>query len=593
MTSISSLKDPSMKVSSPELEIKRPTVVDVFLGKDKYVKTKLGDGSHNYTFRGDRYNLKDEKQRKKIGNIIRQNINKEAKYINKKYTTNSLVLRVLENKVYTKGDMLNIDLLKIKKSLIPIKSVMLGLEYNICVKVKDIDEGKIKVKIKAVDKGLFEAHQNLAVLFKDSETEEIELDANTDKLESDETLIVGKVTLRPKSDEDFRALQDEMIEHQTSDPEMSKIRDCFFYYTAKVSGHPKNKLLRYEGKKIGNEKFANAFNYEEKKWTVIDNYWQDPVKNPMLTNYSHDGAWMPIGSTFGETRVKYDKKKKKYILRGHSGLDLFGDIKTPLYASMRGIVKINIKLAAGTNDMHKQSSYGQQISVLIDDSIFIKDKIDSYKLDMEWSTESKEWNYKKHNLLKQELLSTKFKTTTSIYLRYAHILKSFVKENQIVYPGQKIGLLGCSGNGYSTKSPHLHFEISNHPTSGGLSGKLNPRYCVQIEYPSTKDGNEKQLEIRNTREQIETSTGKGYRKLRIEKSKKIGDKTKLLNATKDVKKKKLITAEIKELKKKKMTMKNKWLAQAKIYYEKHDMDPIIETGQSLEVENPQSLMETD
>lgn len=40
--------------------------------------------------------------------------------------------------------------------------------------------------------------------------------------------------------------------------------------------------------------------------------------------------------------------------------------------------------------------------------------------------------------------------------RYAHLCRRSVEPGQHVYPGDQVGLLGCSGN---ATTPHVHYEV--------------------------------------------------------------------------------------------------------------------------------------
>lgn len=96
---------------------------------------------------------------------------------------------------------------------------------------------------------------------------------------------------------------------------------------------------------------------------------------------------------------------------GHTGIDLYQPVGTPVYAAEGGDI-----LAAGIiNNIYGNSAYGN--CILIDHK-------------------------------------------NGLYTFYAHLNTILVKVGQSVITGAKIGTVGVTGN---TTGPHLHFEIRNNP----------------------------------------------------------------------------------------------------------------------------------
>ena len=71
---------------------------------------------------------------------------------------------------------------------------------------------------------------------------------------------------------------------------------------------------------------------------------------------------------------------------------------------------------------------------------------------------------------------------------YAHISKSFVKQNDIVTKGQVLGLTGTTGNanGMTGEDQHLHFEYRVGPElvnlGKGLVGRGDPNQIVETKF---------------------------------------------------------------------------------------------------------------
>ena len=143
--------------------------------------------------------------------------------------------------------------------------------------------------------------------------------------------------------------------------------------------------------------------YEKTSYTSIDK--AESIKLDMVSRYKPieipkvEEVIVPVQTTFYPTTTRYISCRfGEYF--GHSGIDLAGPLGSPIYAYKTGTVILSGWVA----------SYGN--CILIDHG-------------------------------------------NGIVTRYAHLTKSLVRNGQSVSGGQKIGLMGSTGN--STGS-HLHFE---------------------------------------------------------------------------------------------------------------------------------------
>lgn len=175
--------------------------------------------------------------------------------------------------------------------------------------------------------------------------------------------------------------------------------------------------------------------------------WRMPIDNPMLCMYSQGGGHKPWHGSFGE--------KIRDGSVNHTGNDLLAIPGTNVYACVKSKV----------HKIYTSSSMAGNVVVLevIDKETFKTLKNNSYKP-----------KYKD----KGEILEKGFDENGTIYLTFWHLSKNdFYKEGDIVEHDTVIGLTGVSGwNGkhFTTRNPHLHFEVSNVGSAPGLNGKCNP-----------------------------------------------------------------------------------------------------------------------
>lgn len=183
--------------------------------------------------------------------------------------------------------------------------------------------------------------------------------------------------------------------------------------------------------------------------TSSDDEWHDPVDNPQLCLYSQGGeVKKPWHGSFGP--------KIRDGVNKHTGMDLFAKPGTNVYACVKSkVVRSEIN----------SSLFGQMIVLEV-----IEEGIEVIK-----SRRKNPFRLKYAN--KSEIESQNFNHNGPFYLVYAHFKEKKVAIGDIVHAGKVIGLTGTSGYSgapFSTKNPHLHFEIMNVEKQAGLNNKCNP-----------------------------------------------------------------------------------------------------------------------
>ncbi|WP_250255094.1 hypothetical protein [Chryseobacterium sp. Marseille-Q3244] len=175
--------------------------------------------------------------------------------------------------------------------------------------------------------------------------------------------------------------------------------------------------------------------------------WRNPIDNPMLCLYSQGGGFKPWHGSFGE--------KIRDNSANHSGNDLLATPGTKVYACVKSIV----------HKIYTSGSMAGNVVVL---------KV----LDTETFKSLKRKGYTPKYKSKGEILGRGFNENETIYLTFWHLSKNnFFKEGDEVKYNDVIGLTGISGGGgknFTTRNPHLHFEVSNVGSASGLNGKCNP-----------------------------------------------------------------------------------------------------------------------
>jgi murein DD-endopeptidase MepM/ murein hydrolase activator NlpD len=199
--------------------------------------------------------------------------------------------------------------------------------------------------------------------------------------------------------------------------------------------------------------------------------WHDPIDNPMLCLYSQGGHLKQWHGSFG--------RKIRDGSGDHAAVDIFALPKTNVYACVDGIVS------------HRYTSTtlaGRVISIKVSDK-----KAFMARRDLSFQPQFAD---------KGELVDSNFNYDGDIYLVYHHLDEFLVELGQEVKCGDTIALSGISGrNGvnFSTKNPHLHFEITNAGPVAGLNGKCNPAMFFDIKNESemTQSEKQKQLDAKN------------------------------------------------------------------------------------------------
>lgn len=175
--------------------------------------------------------------------------------------------------------------------------------------------------------------------------------------------------------------------------------------------------------------------------------WRMPIDNPMLCLYSQGGGPKPWHGSFGE--------KIRDGSANHTGCDLLAVPGTKVYACFKG--KINKIYTSG-------SMAGNVVVIEV--------------LDKETFKSLQNKSYQPTYKNKGEILERGFNHNGTIYLTFWHLSKNdFFKEGDPVEYNDVIGLTGISGWGgknFTTRNPHLHFEVSNVGSAPGLNGKCNP-----------------------------------------------------------------------------------------------------------------------
>ncbi|HEX8576825.1 MAG TPA: hypothetical protein VF677_11080, partial [Flavobacterium sp.] len=219
--------------------------------------------------------------------------------------------------------------------------------------------------------------------------------------------------------------------------------------------------------------FLKEFGYHCCKDTnsANDGKWRMPIDNPMLCLYSQGGAKKPWHGSFGE--------KIRDGSTNHTGTDLLAEPGTNVYACVKSKV----------HKIYTSTSLAGKVLVLkvIDVDTFKSLRNNSYVE-----------KYKD----KGELLEKSFNHEGDIYLTFWHLSKNdFFKEGDEVKHDDIVGLTGVSGYSganFTTRNPHLHFEVSNVGSVSGLDNKCNPAVYFQFktEDEMTEDEKDYQLKIK-------------------------------------------------------------------------------------------------
>lgn len=205
--------------------------------------------------------------------------------------------------------------------------------------------------------------------------------------------------------------------------------------------------------------------------TTPSGNWRLPIDEPMLCLYSQGGALKPWHGSFGE--------KIRDVVSNHSGSDLLAVPGTPVYACLKSKVE----------RVYTSTTLAGKTIVL---KVIDKETFKTLKT-----------NYVPIYSEKGELTDKGFNHDGDIYLVFMH-LSSFgtfevgttVEHNDVI---GYTGISGRNGNNFETRNPHLHFEVNNVGSAGGLNGKCNPMvyFKFKTETEMTAADKSKQEEIKN------------------------------------------------------------------------------------------------
>ncbi|WP_411811287.1 hypothetical protein ACLB9Y_14995 [Chryseobacterium scophthalmum] len=196
--------------------------------------------------------------------------------------------------------------------------------------------------------------------------------------------------------------------------------------------------------------------------------WRMPIDSPMLCMYSQGGGHKPWHGSFG--------KDIRDGSTDHTGNDLLAVPGTKVYACVKSIV----------HKIYTSTSMAGNVVVL---------KV----LDVEVFKSLRNNNYIPKYKSKGEILQKGFDENKTIYLTFWHLSKNnFFKEGDEVKYDDVIGLTGVSGwngNNFTTRNPHLHFEISNVGSAPGLNGKCNP--SVYFKFKTEEELSKSEIDYQN------------------------------------------------------------------------------------------------
>jgi muramidase (phage lysozyme) len=218
--------------------------------------------------------------------------------------------------------------------------------------------------------------------------------------------------------------------------------------------------------------FLKEFGYDccGKETQSTDNgKWRMPIDNPMLCLYSQGGAEKPWHGSFGEN-----------IRDGsvnHTGNDLLAEPGTNVYACVKSKV----------HKVYTSTSLAGNALVL---------KV----IDVETFKTLRNNDYVAKYKNKGELLEKSFDHDGDIYLTFWHLSKNdFFKEGDEVKHNDVVGLTGVSGNNgvhFTTRNPHLHFEVSNVGSVAGLKDKCNPSVYFKFKTEDEMSQEEKDYQFK-------------------------------------------------------------------------------------------------
>ncbi|PAM92488.1 hypothetical protein B4N84_22535 [Flavobacterium sp. IR1] len=285
----------------------------------------------------------------------------------------------------------------------------------------------------------------------------IDLEANPDKVKEPKYAVltafafwekheIWKVadSLKESTDDNIKKIRSKI------NPGLAGWRECKKYFEKGLEVFKVNKCQPVDGTQEDNGK------------------WRFPIDNPMLCMYSQGGLLKPWHGSFG--------KNIRDELANHTGNDLLAEPGTKVYACVRSKVE----------KIYTSSSLAGKVVVL---------KV----LDVETFKSLRNENYLPKYKNKGEILEKGFDPDGDLYLTFWHLSKNnFFNVGDEVEYDDIIGLTGISGwNGinFSTRNPHLHFEVSNVGSAPGLEGKCNP--SVYFKFKTEDELSQNEINFQN------------------------------------------------------------------------------------------------
>lgn len=192
--------------------------------------------------------------------------------------------------------------------------------------------------------------------------------------------------------------------------------------------------------------------------------WHDPVDNPISTNYYQNGRIEDVSKIWG----LFGNEIRKEVGRKHTGLDLFAETGTNIYACVDGTVY--------KRQWH--TGYGNTLTIKVNSpEEFMTFKRSDYIVKTD----------------REQMEGLNWSENGDIFLFYAHL--NSVNEftiGQEVKCGDPLGTTGRSGVTAGTHAPHLHFEIlCSYVMQVGTQYRINPALFVKYKHYDEQDESER------------------------------------------------------------------------------------------------------
>ncbi|MFV0531547.1 MAG: peptidoglycan DD-metalloendopeptidase family protein [Flavobacteriales bacterium] len=198
---------------------------------------------------------------------------------------------------------------------------------------------------------------------------------------------------------------------------------------------------------------------------LVEGDWREPIDNPQIAIYTQGGSKRPWRSAFGD--VGRDIRDPGL---NHSGLDLFAEIGTNIYASLPGEV-IEVNMNGGGAGIYLK------IKVQSDFVTKFHERRRSY---LPYYVKSKRSYNDEYDIADYPdfIEYDDIVTSDEVIFMYMHLSSVNVKVGDKIseseYKTKVIGKTGDTGAS-GTKGPHLHFEIRDKASN---AQRYNPAYYV-------------------------------------------------------------------------------------------------------------------